>query len=100
MMPNRAGHGWVLPIGDSKLLGGLSHNPGQRSVVRVAHERAQMVDDVMVEAAGEPAHQWTLCGVVGSGRKDVIDAVVELVAVLWEVSAVNSVRGLEDEGYA
>jgi hypothetical protein len=81
MMPNRAGHGGVLPIRDSKLLGGLSHNPGQRSVVRVANERAQMVNDVMIQASSEPAHQRALGGVVCGRREDVIHAVVELIAV-------------------
>ena len=35
----------------------------------------------MVEAAGEPTHQWALGGVVGGRGEDVIDAVVELIAV-------------------
>ena len=40
MMQDGAGHGGMLPIGNSKLFGGLLHNPGQRSIVGVAHERA------------------------------------------------------------
>ena len=57
MMPDRPGHGGVLPVGNPKLFGGLTHNPGERSVVRMADEGAEMVNDVMVQTACEPAHQ-------------------------------------------
>ena len=56
MMLDCQGHGGVLPIGNPKLLGSLLHDPGQRSIVGVAHVRAQMMGDVMVEPAGEPTH--------------------------------------------
>lgn len=51
MMPDCPGHGGVLPIGNTKFFGGLLHDPGQWSIVGMAHERAQMVDDMMVEPA-------------------------------------------------
>src|SRR3984957_14157662 len=54
MMADCPGHGGVLPIRDPKLFGSLLHNPGQRSIVGMAHERAQVVGDVMVKPAHEP----------------------------------------------
>jgi hypothetical protein len=40
MVPDRARHRRVLPIRNPKLFGSLPDDPGQRSVVSVAHERA------------------------------------------------------------
>ena len=80
MMPDCARHGGMLPVGDSKLFGGLLHDAGQRSIVGVADKRAQMMDDVMVETAREPAHDRIRRRVIGCGREDVIDAVVEVAA--------------------
>ena len=70
-----------MPIGDAKLFGGLPHNPCERSIVSMANERAQMMDDVMVEPANEPAYDRVLGRVIGGGREDVIDAVVKLAAI-------------------
>src|SRR5271155_4632313 len=95
MMPDCLSHGGVLPIRNAKLFGGLLHDPGQWSVVGVADERAQMVDDVMVEPAREPSDERVFCRIIGRGREDVIDTVVKLAAVRGKVGAVNSVRGLE-----
>ena len=89
----------MLPIGNAKLFGGLLHNPGQRSVVGVAHERAQMMGDVVVEPAGEPAYERVFCRVIGRRGEDVVDAVVEFAAVRGKVSAVDSVSSLEDQRY-
>ena len=98
-MADRPSHGGMLPIGDAKLFGGLSHNPRERSIVSMADERAQMMDDVMVEPANEPAYDGVICCIIGCGREDVIDAVVKLAAVRREVRAVNGVRGLEYQRY-
>ena len=81
MMLDRLGHGWMLPVRNAILLGGLLHNPGQWSIVSVAYKRAKMMDDVMIQPAGKPANQRRLGRVVGRGREDVMNPVVELVAV-------------------
>ena len=44
MMFDRPAHGGMLSIGNAILFGGLPNNPGQRSIVSVAHKRAQMMD--------------------------------------------------------
>ena len=85
----------MLPIGNAKLFGGLLHNPGQRSIVSVAHKRAQMMGDMMVEPARQPTYQRVTRRIIGRCREDVIDAVVKLAAVGGKVSAVDRVRGLE-----
>ena len=99
-MPDCLSHSGVLPISDPKLFGGFFHDPGQRSIVGMAHERAQMVDDVMVEAAGEPTDERVLRRVIGRGREDVIDAVVKLTTIRGKVSRVNGVRRLEHKRYS
>ena len=99
-MYDRARHGGMLPIGNAILFGGLLHNPGQWSVVSVANEWAQVMDDMVVEAADEPTDQRGLGRVVGRGREDVMDPVIELIAVRGEVRAVDHVRRLEHERYA
>jgi len=91
------GHGGMLPIGNAIFLGGLLHDAGQWGVVSVANKRAEMVDDVMVQAADEPADQRGLSRVVGRGGEDMVDPVIEFVAVGGEVGAVDHVRRLEDE---
>ena len=98
-MPDCPGHGGVLPIGNSKLFSGLLYDPGQRSVVRMAHERAQMVDDVMVKAADEPTDERVFCRIISRGGEDVIHAIVELAAVGGEVGRVDGVCGLEYKCY-
>src|ERR1700722_2398396 len=100
MMPDCPGHGGVLPIRASKLFGGLLHDPGQRSVMGMAHERTKVVDDVMVEPAREPTHKRVLRRIIGGCREDVIHAVFKLATIRGKVSAVDSVRRLEYEGYA
>src|ERR1700685_871462 len=57
MMADCPRHGGVLPIGNPKLFGGLLDDPGQRSIVGMAHERAKMVGDMMVQPARESQHQ-------------------------------------------
>src|SRR5579863_5923277 len=99
-MFDRLRHGWMLAIGYTIFFGGLLHNPGQRSVVSVAHKRAQMVDDVMIQPADEPTDQRGFGRIVRRGGEDVVDPVVELVAVCGKVRAVDHVRRLEDERYA
>src|SRR5580658_2860912 len=99
MMPDCLSHGGVLPIRDPKLFGGFFHDPGQRSIVCMAHERAQMVDDVMVEPACEPTDEGIFRRIVGRGREDVIDAVVKLTAVRGKVGGVDGVRRLEYKRY-
>ena len=61
----------------------------------MAHERAQMVDDVMVEPAREPTDERVFRRIIGRCREDVIHAVVKLTAVRGKVGGVNGVRGLE-----
>ena len=100
MMPDCPRHGGMLPIGNPKLFGGLLHNPGQRSIVGVAHERAQMMDDVMVEPAREPTYERVTRRIIGRCREDVIHAVVKLAAVRGKVRAVDRVRRLEYQRYA
>src|SRR5271155_3893766 len=99
MMPDCLGHGGMLPIRNAKLFGGLLHDPGERSIVGVAHERAQMVDDVMVEPAREPTDERVFRRVIGRGREDVIHAVVKLAAVRGKVGSVNGMRRLEYKCY-
>src|SRR5580704_3972985 len=99
MMPDCPGHGGVLPIGNPKLFGGLLHDPGQRSIVGMAHERAQMVDDVMVEPAREPTDERVFRRIIGRCREDVIHAIVKLTTVRGKVGGVNSVRRLEHKRY-
>src|SRR5487761_1106507 len=100
MMFDRSTHGGMLPVGNAILLGGLLHNPGERTVVSVAHKRAQMMDDMVIEPACQPTDERVRGRVVGRCREDVIDPVVKLVAAQGKVSAVNTVRGLKYEGHA
>ena len=65
----------------------------------MAHERAQMVDDVMVEAAGEPTDERVFRRIIGRCREDVIDAVVKFATVRRKVGAVDGVRRLEYKRY-
>src|SRR5579863_4111540 len=81
MMPDCPRHGGVLPIGNPKLFGGLLHDPGQRSIVGMTNERAQMVNDVMVEAADEPTDKRVLGRIISRRGEDVIYAIVKLAAV-------------------
>src|SRR5208337_1682078 len=99
MMFDRPAHGGMLPIGNAILFGGLLHNTGQRSIVSVAHKRAQMMDYVVVEPASKPTDERVRGRVVGRCREDVIDPVVKLAAVRGKVSAVDRVCGLEYEGH-
>src|SRR5580692_11200212 len=99
MMPDCLSHGGVLPIRDPKLFGGLLHDPGQRSVVGMAHERAQMVDDVMVEPAREPTDERVFRRIIGGCREDVIHAVVKFTTVRRKVGGVYGVRRLEYKRY-
>src|SRR5580658_1902955 len=100
MMPDCLGHGGVLSIGNAKLFGGLLHDSGQRSIVRMAHERAEMVNDVMVEPTGEPTDERVFRRIIGRCREDVIHAVVKLTAVRGKVGAVDGVRRLEYKRYS
>src|ERR1700722_3959647 len=97
MMPNCPGHGGVLAVRDPKLLGGLLDDPGQRSVVGMAHERTQMVSDMVVEAAREPSDERVFRRIIGCCREDMVDAIVKLAAVCGKVGAINCVRRLEHE---
>src|SRR6202050_1332929 len=99
MMPDCLSHGGVLPIRNPKLFGGFFHDPGQRSIVGGAHERAQMVDDVMVEPAGEPTDERVFRRIIGRCREDVIHAVVKLTTARGKVGAVDGMRRLEYERY-
>jgi len=99
MMPDCLSHSGVLPIGDPKLFGGLLHDPGQRRIVGVAHERAQMVDDVMVQPAREPTDEPVFRRIIGRCREDVIHAIVKLTAVRGKVGAVDCVRRLKHKRY-
>lgn len=89
----------MLAIGDAELFGGLLHNPGQWSIVGMAYERAQMMRDVMVEAARKPTYDRIARCIISRRREDVIDAVVELAAVRGEVRCVDSMRRLEYQRY-
>src|SRR5271163_2196801 len=100
MMPDCLSHGGVLPIGNPKLRGGLLHDSGQRSIVGVAHERAQMMDDVMVETAREPTDERIFRRIIGGWREDVIHAVVKLTAVGGKVGCINGVGRLEYKRYS
>src|SRR5271155_5556576 len=100
MVPDCLGHGGMLPIGNPKFFGRLLHDSGQRSIVGMAHERAQMVDDVMVEAAGEPTDERVFRRIIGRCREDVIHTVVKLTTVGGKVGAVDGVRRLEYKRYS
>src|SRR5579863_5158511 len=97
MMFDRLRHGRMLPIGDAVFFGGLLDDPGKRSIVGVAYKRAQMMHDMVVEPAHQPADERGLGRVVGRGREDMVDPVVKLTAARGKVSAVHRVRGLENE---
>src|SRR5580704_3952998 len=99
MMLDCPGHGGVLPIGNPKLFGGLLHNPGQWSVVSMADERAQVVNDMVVEPAHQPTDQRVFGGIIGRGREDVIHPVLKLTTIRGKVSAVDGVGRLENQGY-
>src|SRR5580704_4349953 len=99
MMPDCLSHGGVLPIGNPKLFGGLLDDSGQRSIVRMAHERAKMVNDMMVEPPGEPTDKRVFSRIIGRCREDVIHAVVKLTTVRGKVGAVDGVRRLEYKRY-
>src|SRR5271163_655205 len=99
MVPDCLSHCGVLPIGNPKLFSGLLHDSGQRSIVGMAHERAQMVDDVMVEPTSEPTDERVFRRIIGRCREDVIHTVVKLTTVRWKVSAVDGVRRLEYKCY-
>ena len=99
-MFDRPPHCGMLPIGNAILLGGLLHNPGQRSIVSVANKRAEMMDDMVIEPASEPTDERLSRRVIGGCRENVVDPVVKLAAALWKVGTVDTVRGLEYEGYA
>ena len=100
MMFDRLCHRGMLPIGNAIFLGGFLHDPGQRSIVGVAHKRAQMMDYMVIEPASKPTDERLSRRVVGRCRENVIDPVVELAAARGKVSTVDGVRGLEYEGYA
>src|SRR5580700_2387790 len=100
MMPDCLSHSGVLPIRDPKLFGGFFHDPRQRSIVGMAHERAKMVDDVMVEATREPTDDRVFRRIIGRCREDVIDPVVKLTTVRGKVGGVNGVRRLEHKRYS
>jgi hypothetical protein len=89
----------MLPIRNAKLFGGLLHNPGEWRIVGVADERAQMMCDVMVEAAHEPPYDRVTGRIIGRCSEDVIDAVIEFAAVRGKVRAVDRMRGLEYQRY-
>src|SRR6202451_733833 len=99
MMPDCLSQGGGRPIRNPKLFGVFFHDPGQRSIVGVAHERAQMVDDVMVEPACEPTDERVFRRIIGRCREDVIHAVVKLTTVRGKVGAVDGVRRLEYKSY-
>src|ERR1700683_108160 len=100
MMADGQGHGGVLPVGNPKLFGSLLHDPGQRSIVGMTHERTKVVDDVMVEPAREPAYKRVFRRIIGGGREDVIHAVFKLATIRGKVGAVDGVRRLEYERHA
>ena len=98
-MPDCLRHGGMLPIRDAKLFGSLLYDPGQRSIVGVAHEGAQVVHDVMVEAAREPTDERVFRRIIRRCRENVIHAVVKLTAVRGKVGGVYGVRRLEYKRY-
>ena len=69
MMLDRPAHCGMLPIGNAILLGGLLHNPGQRSIVSVAHKRAQMVGYMMVEPARKPTYERVTRRIIGGSQQ-------------------------------
>ena len=70
-----------MTIRDPELFGGLLHNLGQRRIVGVADERAQMMGDVMVETAREPAHERVTGRIICCCCEDVIYPIVKFAAV-------------------
>ena len=81
MMPDCSGHGGVLTIRNSKLGGTLLDDPRERSIMRMTHERTEVVNDVMVKAPHQPTDKRVFGCIVGGGREDVIHAVVKLRTV-------------------
>src|ERR1700722_5371381 len=84
MMPDGPGHGGVLPIRDPKLFGSLLHNPGQRSIVGMAYERAQVVDNVMVKPAHEPTDQRVFGCIIARCREDMKHPILKPTTVRGE----------------
>src|SRR5580692_13106505 len=95
MMLDRPAHRGMLPIRNAKLFGSVSNDLCQRSVMGVAHERAKMMHDVMVEAANQPADQWIGRRIIGRSREDVVNAVIKLAAIRGKVRAVDGMGCLE-----
>src|SRR5665213_2351330 len=100
MMPDCPCHCGMLRIGNTELFSCLPHNSGERSVMGVAYERAQMMGDVMVEPACKPAYDGVAGRIVGCSCEDVIHAVVEFIAAFGEVRGVDRMRGLEDQRHS
>ena len=65
----------------------------------MTHERAQVVDDVMVEPAREPTHKRVFRRIIGGGREDVVHAIFKLATIRGKVGVVDGVRRLENERY-
>src|SRR5277367_6250565 len=95
MVPDCLSYSGVLPVGNPEFFSGLLHDSGQRSIVRMAHERAQVVNDVMVEPAGKPTDERVFRRIVGCCREDVIHTIVKLTAVRGKVGAIDGVRRLK-----
>src|ERR1035438_370860 len=96
MMLDCHGHGGVLAIGNPKLFGSLLHDPSQRSIVVMTHERTQVVDDVMIEAAREPTYKRVFRRIIGRCREDVVHAVFKLATIRGKVGAVDGVCRSEE----
>ena len=81
----------MLPVGNAELGGGLFHDAGQRSVVGVAHEGAEMMHDVVIESAHEPTDERVGRRVIGGRGEDMVHAIFELAAIGREVRAIDGV---------
>ena len=99
-MLDRPSHRRMLPVGNAKLFGCLLYDSGERRIVSVTHERAQVVDDVMIEPASEPTDERILCRIVSRCGENMINAILKFAAVRGKVGAVYRVRCLEYQRYA
>jgi hypothetical protein len=66
----------------------------------MAHKRAQMMHDMVVQPARQPAYHWVRRCIIRSRREDVIHPVFKLAATLRKVCAVHSVCRLKYQRYA
>lgn len=77
VVPDGSGHRGVFSVRNIEFCRGLADDARNPRVVGVASEGAEVMRDVMVQAASEKPDDRAPGGVVGCGGKNVINPVVE-----------------------